>query len=213
MWRLQALPGSEPPFFQDGEEFRGGGALIRAIGWFTEFASSPSCIQGESAVFAKAPTTTLTEALLMPGWLLGAALVGVLVMAASPLAAEPPPVPPEVIAKNLAENVLGEQTVKHVTVSSDRRLIDISWESATYKEANSLETSRDLLKSEAQLATGSIMGIMRPQVIRFAILLGKKTLASGELSGEKGFSISYALDLGGRFSRSSGIGALSLISP
>ncbi len=135
----------------------------------------------------------------MQGWLLGAALAGVLVMAASPLSAEPPPVPPEVIAKNLAENVLGEQTVKHVTVSSDRRLIDISWESATYKEANSLETSRDLLKSEAQLATGSIMGIMRPQVIRFAILLGKKTLASGELSGEKGFSISFALDLGGWF--------------
>ena len=135
----------------------------------------------------------------MQGWLFGAALVGVLVMVATPLSAEPAPVSPEVLAKNLAENVLGEQTVKHVTVSSDRRLIEISWESATYKEGNSLETTRDLLKSEAQLATGSIMGIMRPRLIRFAILLGEKTLASGELSGEKGFSISYALDLGGSF--------------
>jgi len=103
------------------------------------------------------------------------------------------------MAKNLAENVLGEHTVKHVTVSCDRSVIDISWESVTYKEANSPETTRDLLKSEAQLATGSIMGVLQPHVIRFAILLGKKALASGELSGEKGFSITYAVELGGAF--------------
>ncbi len=123
-----------------------------------------------------------------------------LVLAAGLLVSAAGAASPDVVAKNLAENVLGEQTVKQVKVSADGRQIDIAWESATYKESNSLAATRDLLKAEAELATGAIMGIMNPHTIRFAILLGTKTLATGETSRAKGFSIDYALDLRGLFS-------------
>ncbi len=132
----------------------------------------------------------------MLAWVLTVALVVLGASAAVPQAPEPTPVPPEVIAKNLAENVLGEQTVKHVKVSNGGRLVDISWESATYKVSNSRETTRDFLKTEAELATGSIMGIMRPHTIRYVVLLGKKMLASGKRT-RNDFSIIYAPDLGG----------------
>ncbi len=133
----------------------------------------------------------------MPGCALITLLATVMLGVAGPLSAQPSSTPPEVIVKNLAENVLGEQTVKQVKVYNDGRHIDIAWESATYKEANPRDTSRDLLKSEAQLATGSIMGVMKPDRIRFAILLGTKTLAFGELTREGGFAINYSPELGG----------------
>ncbi len=121
----------------------------------------------------------------------------VLVLGAGSLLAQESSVPPEVIAKNLAENVLGEQMVKHVKVSSNGEQIDIRWESATYKQVNSRETTRDLLKAEAELAGGAIMTVMKPLILRFIILLGTKTLASGEMSQGGRFSITYASELRG----------------
>ncbi len=124
-------------------------------------------------------------------------LMVVLFVGAGAVLAQDGSVAPEVIAKNLAENVLGEQMVKHVRVSSDGAQIDIHWESATFKPANSRETTRDLLKAEAELAGGAIMTIMRPITLRFVILLGEKTLASGEMSRGGRFAITYASDLRG----------------
>lgn len=126
------------------------------------------------------------------------ALVAILLASTGlPLLAQPSGASAEVVAKNLAENVLGEQTVKQVKVSSDGRQIDITWESATYKASNSRETIRDLLKTEAELAGGAIMGVMRPTALRFVIFLGQKTLASGEMTNSGGFSITYHPDLRG----------------
>ncbi len=133
----------------------------------------------------------------MPTWIPTVVLVVLMAPGAAPQTIDPTPVPLEIIAKNLAENVLGEQTVKQVTVSSEGKLVDIAWESATYKVSNSRQTTRDLLKTEAQLATGSIMGVMRPHMIRYTIVLGKKTLASGRHSLDGTFSIIYAPELGG----------------
>ncbi len=121
----------------------------------------------------------------------------VLFLGAGSLFAQESSVPPEVIAKNLAENVLGEQMVKHVKVSSNGEQIDIWWESATYKQVNSRETTRDLLKAEAELAGGAIMTVMKPLILRFIILLGTKTLASGEMAQGGRFSITYASELRG----------------
>jgi hypothetical protein len=121
----------------------------------------------------------------------------VLFLGAGSLLAQESSVPPEVIAKNLAENVLGEQMVKHVKVSTNGEQIDIHWESATYKQANSRETTRDLLKAEAELAGGAIMTVMQPITLRFIILLGTKMLASGEMARGGRFSITYASELRG----------------
>ncbi len=134
----------------------------------------------------------------MAGWVLAVVLVALAATLSVELSAQPTtPVPPEVMAKNLAENVLGEQTVKRVEVSGGGRHIDIAWESATYQRSHSRETTRDLLRSEAELATGSIMGVMHPEAIRYAILLGQRTLASGQHTRDAGFSITYANELKG----------------
>lgn len=137
----------------------------------------------------------------------------VLVVSAGSVLAQPGPVAPEVIAKNLAENILGEQTVTHVKVSHDGEQIDISWESATYKPANSRETTRALLKAEAALACGAIMGIMKPGTLRFEISLGKKTLAAGEMSRSGGFTITYAAELRGAAFPGAALGGRSVLPP
>jgi hypothetical protein len=102
---------------------------------------------------------------------------------------------PEVIAKNLAQNVLGEGTVRAVRVSRDRREIDIAWDAVLYRSTHTPAHNREQLRGEAELATGSIMGVMRPQVIRFTILLDARAIARGERTWE-GFTITYGQELG-----------------
>lgn len=136
------------------------------------------------------------EAVARMGKTITVLMVMFLLTATAPAPAQPPPVPPEVIAKNLAENVLGENTVKRVKVTQNGRVIDIAWDAVLYKPSNSRETNREQLKGEAELATGSIMGVMRPEMIRYTILLGQRSLASGQRTRD-GFTITYAKELGG----------------
>ncbi len=109
----------------------------------------------------------------MTGWASALLLVGVV---AVPGWTAPAPAA-DVVARNLAENVLGQGTVQRVRVSVDGTVIDIAW--------------------EAVLATGSIMGVMRPQVITFAMLLGRRALATGRRTREGELTITYAPELGG----------------
>jgi len=102
---------------------------------------------------------------------------------------------PEVIARNLAENVLGEGTVRSVRVSSGGRRIDIVWDAVLYRPTQTVARNREQLRGEAELATGSIMGILRPGVIRFTIMLGSRIIARGERT-QGHFTITYAKDLG-----------------
>jgi len=102
----------------------------------------------------------------------------------------------EVIAKNLAQNVLGEGTVRWVRVSSSGHEIDIAWDAVLYRAAHTSARNREQLRGEAELATGSIMSVMKPAVIRYNILLGKRTIAQGRRTWD-GFTITYAKDLGG----------------
>lgn len=108
-----------------------------------------------------------------------------------------PSVPPEVIAKNLAENVLGEDTVRRVQVLRDGQLIIIAWDTVLYRPTNTQERNREQMRGEAQLATGSIMGIMRPERIEFTMLNGAKILASGHRTREGEFTIIFAQELRG----------------
>lgn len=123
-------------------------------------------------------------------------LIVVLALTALPAPAQQS-VPPEVIAKNLAENVLGENTVRSVRVTRNGRIIEITWDAVLYRRANSKERNREQLRGEAELATGSIMGVMRPDMIRYRMLLGRLIIASGTRSREGGFSIMYAKALDG----------------
>jgi hypothetical protein len=117
-----------------------------------------------------------------------------LVGAGQALAQEPPR--SEVIAKNLAQNILGEGTVRWVRVSSGGHEIDIAWDAVLYRTTHTTARNREQLRGEAELATGSIMGVMKPVVIRYNILLGTRTIAQGRRTRD-GFTITYATDLGG----------------
>ncbi|MDQ7843822.1 MAG: hypothetical protein QN141_08955 [Armatimonadota bacterium] len=103
---------------------------------------------------------------------------------------------PEVVARNLAENVLGPRTVRSVRVSAGGRYIDIVWDAVLYRPAHSPARNREQLRGEAELATGSIMGVLRPAAIDFTMMVGRRAIARGRRTPEE-FTITYAQELGG----------------
>ncbi len=123
-------------------------------------------------------------------------LVAVL-LTAVPLATAQEQAPrPEVIARNLAENVLGPGTVRAVRVTSGGQQIVIAWDAVLYRATQTPSKNREQLRGEAELATGAVMGVLRPQLIRFTILLKDRPLAQGSRSAD-GFTITYAKELDG----------------
>jgi len=126
------------------------------------------------------------------GWWSAVLLV---VVTAVPLRIAQAPAP-DVVARNLAENVLGQGTVQRIQVSSGA-LVDIAWEAALYRPTHTIQKNREQLRGGAEIATGSIMGVMRPEMITFAILLKGRTLAAGWRTRGEEFAITFAPDLGG----------------
>lgn len=126
------------------------------------------------------------------------ALLAAAVLVLVPLAAAQEQAPrPEVIARNLAENVLGEGTVSAVRVTAGGRRIDIAWEAVLYRPTHTRATNREQLRGEAELATGSIMGVLKPRLIRFTMMLSGRIIARGTRSHDGGFAITYAKELDG----------------
>jgi hypothetical protein len=105
-------------------------------------------------------------------------------------------VPPDVVARNLAENILGEGTVRSVQVGAGGQRIVIMWDAVLYRTTHTRAKNREQLRGEAELATGAIMGVLKPQLISFSILLKERAIAQGTRSPE-GFTITYARDLDG----------------
>ncbi len=105
---------------------------------------------------------------------------------------------PEVVAKNLAENVLGEGTVRWVRITRGGRAIDIGWDAVLYRAHETKETNRRQVRGEAELATGAIMGVMHPELIRFTVLVGTRRIASGQHTRQGIFTITYDKTLEGR---------------
>jgi hypothetical protein len=129
---------------------------------------------------------------------LAAAVVGAaaLVFTASAPTVAQQRVPAAVVARNLAENILGEGTVRSVQVGAGGRQIVITWDSVLYRPAHTRAKNREQLRGEAELATGAIMGVLRPELISFRILLKERAIARGTRS-PGGFTITYARDLDG----------------
>lgn len=100
------------------------------------------------------------------------------------------------IAKNLAENVLGRQTVKSIrAVDNGARLVMI-WDSPTFKSSNSRQYTRELLEAEVQLTSSAIFGVLREvRRIQFSIVTSRRHLAAGETSRESPMQLIFAPDL------------------
>ncbi|HEU5298645.1 MAG TPA: hypothetical protein VFW08_04040 [bacterium] len=122
-------------------------------------------------------------------------LLTAVLLAGSPAVGAGPAPQPETVAKNLAQNVLGEGTVRSVRVSADRGEVDIAWDAVLYRPSQTPAVNREQLRGEAELATGSILGVMKPRVIRFTILVGVEPIARGTRTWEA-FTITYAQGLG-----------------
>ena len=100
------------------------------------------------------------------------------------------------MARTLAENVLGRGTVQSVRIEANQLLM--TWESATFRPANDLAETRELLYAEAELATGSVMGRIREiTAIHFVITAGRNRLAGGVNARGVGISLTFAAYLGG----------------
>jgi hypothetical protein len=103
-----------------------------------------------------------------------------------------------VIARNLAENVLGKGVVRSSRMANGGRSVIMVWESATYKPANPLAHTRELLLAEVHLAVGGIFRVLTAvQDVQFEIMLSKRSLATGTARRNLPMIITYARDLGG----------------
>lgn len=88
------------------------------------------------------------------------------------------PPEPEVIAKNLVENVVGSDTVREVKVDREKKTIALSFEATQFKPGKSKKELRELLEAEALIATQSVLQQMRDYGQVTATLLHEgKTLA------------------------------------
>jgi len=123
-------------------------------------------------------------------------LAAVILSAASLAAAQERAPSPDLVARNLAENVLGEGTVRSVRVVSGGRQIVITWDAVLYRPTQTRAKNREQLRGEAELATGAVMGVLKPSLIRFTMLLNDRPLAQGTRSSDV-FTITYAKELDG----------------
>jgi len=123
-------------------------------------------------------------------------LAAVILSAASLAAAQERAPSPDLVARNLAENVLGEGTVRSVRVVSGGRQIVITWDAVLYRPTQTRAKNREQLRGEAELATGAVMGVLKPSLIRFTMLLNDRPLAQGTRSSDA-FTITYAKEIDG----------------
>lgn len=91
------------------------------------------------------------------------------------------PPEPEVIAKNLVENIVGKDTVKELKVDREKKAITLTFEAQQIKLEMPKKQLRELLEAEAVLATDAILSQMRDygQVTATLTFQGK-TLAVAE---------------------------------
>jgi hypothetical protein len=128
-----------------------------------------------------------------PAWLVvvGLLAAGLLLFAGEAFAEDP-----TVTARNLAEGILGKGLVRSSRLVDSGSAIRMVWESATYKRTNPAPHTRELLEAEAQLASGAVLHVLRSvRALQFEIVLGKRSLCTGEASRDRPFRIAYARDL------------------
>jgi hypothetical protein len=96
------------------------------------------------------------------------------------------PPEPEVVAKNLVENVIGAGTVTEVKVDRQKKAVAVTFESALFKPEKPKKELRELLDAEATLAAGAILQQMSDYGQVTLTLTNKgKTLAVAEAARGK----------------------------
>jgi hypothetical protein len=103
------------------------------------------------------------------------------------------PPEPEVIAKNLVENVVGAGVVKEVNVDREKKTIAITFESVLFKPEKPKAELRELLDAEATLATQAILVQMRDYTqVTAALVHQGKTLATAQATrGQEKVAVTF----------------------
>jgi hypothetical protein len=103
------------------------------------------------------------------------------------------PPEPEVVAKNLVENVVGAGVVKEVKVDKEKKTITLTFESVLFKPDKPKKDLRELLEAEATLATQSILVQMREynQVTATLVSQGKTLVVADAVRGRDKVSTTF----------------------
>lgn len=72
------------------------------------------------------------------------------------------PPTPEVVIKNLVENIIGRETVREAQFDQAAGLVTVTFESATFKPDQAKKDSREFLSAEAKLASDVILFLPPP---------------------------------------------------
>lgn len=132
-----------------------------------------------------------------PAIIAGAALITV-ASVAGPAQGQAPAPSLATLVRNIAESVLGEDTVKLVKLADSGRTVLIRWESATYRPHDRIADTREILYGEALLATTAVLSQMRNFVrIKFTMVQGTRMLATGVNHRGRGLSLVFSPELGG----------------
>lgn len=67
------------------------------------------------------------------------------------------PPAPEVVVKNLVENIIGRGTVKEAKIDQAAGIVTVTFESATFKPDQPKKDSREFISAEAKLASDVIL--------------------------------------------------------
>lgn len=103
------------------------------------------------------------------------------------------PPSPEVIAKNLVENIVGSETVRDVKVDQEKKTVTVTFDSVLFKPGKPKKDLRELMEAEATLATQAVLMQMREYGQVNAVLVNQgKTLAVAEaVRGKDKISITF----------------------
>ena len=127
-----------------------------------------------------------------------AAAVGLMVMTTVLLASVAQAGSLEHAARALLENVLGEGVVSQVRRADGGATLLVRWSWASFRPGRTQALAREVLYTEALLATGSVLGRL-PEVvrIRFTVLHEGRMVATGENRRGRGLALAFAPELGG----------------
>ena len=103
------------------------------------------------------------------------------------------PPEPEVIAKNLVENIVGKDTVKELKVDREKKAITLTFEAQQIKLEMPKKQLRELLEAEAVLATDAILSQMRDfgQVTATLTFKGKTMAVAEAVRGKDKVAMTF----------------------
>jgi len=106
------------------------------------------------------------------------------------------PAPPDVIGRNLVENIIGKDTVKESKFDPATSTLSITFESATFKPEQPKKQSQEFLEAEAELASQAVlMQMQQVKKLELKIIYKGATLATATAPStekdRKGLAITY----------------------